>query len=149
MVICEVTNVVGETSILDNANQNARQGYISKDARGFASIFYIGDNSQIAPGVIQASNLANAGTCATGAIVMYGGAAGSPPSGWLTCDGSSLLRASFAALFTVIGTTFGYADGTHFNLPDMRTSPEVINLAMRILAPSELPEVKRRTTYGP
>jgi microcystin-dependent protein len=31
------------------------------------------------------------------------------------------LRAgTYAALFAVIGTTFGSADGTHFNVPDMR-----------------------------
>lgn len=53
-----------------------------------------------------------------GFVQMYGGA--SAPSGWQLCDGSSLLRASFAALFTAIGTTYGSADGTHFNVPDMR-----------------------------
>lgn len=42
------------------------------------------------------------------------------PTGWLECDGSSVLRASYADLFTAIGTTFGAADGTHFNLPDLR-----------------------------
>lgn len=43
-----------------------------------------------------------------------------PPTGFLYCDGSSLLRASYADLFAVIGTTFGSADGTHFNVPDYR-----------------------------
>jgi microcystin-dependent protein len=119
LVICEVYNVVGETAIYDNANQSASQGYISKDARGFQSVFYIGDNSQIGAGVIQASNLANAGTCATGSVVMF--AASSPPAGWIVCDGSSLLRAgTYATLFAAIGTTFGNADGSHFNIPDMR-----------------------------
>lgn len=42
------------------------------------------------------------------------------PAGWLVCDGRSLLRADYALLFAVIGTTFGSADGTHFNLPDLR-----------------------------
>jgi microcystin-dependent protein len=47
--------------------------------------------------------------------------AATPPTGWLLCDGSSLLRAGqYAALFAVVGTSFGSADGTHFNLPDMR-----------------------------
>jgi hypothetical protein len=49
---------------------------------------------------------------------MYGGAAA--PSGWLLCDGASYLRTDYAALFTVIGTAYGTADGTHFNVPDMR-----------------------------
>jgi len=43
-----------------------------------------------------------------------------PPSGWLECDGSSLLRASFPNLFIVLGVTYGAADGTHFTLPDYR-----------------------------
>ena len=42
------------------------------------------------------------------------------PSGYLECDGSSVLRAIYAALFTKIGTNWGTADGTHFNLPDLR-----------------------------
>lgn len=53
-----------------------------------------------------------------GAIVQYGAAAA--PTGWLLCDGSSQLRASFAALFAIIGTTYGSVDGTHFTLPDLR-----------------------------
>ena len=44
-----------------------------------------------------------------------------PPTGFILCDGSSLLRAgTYAGLFAVIGTTFGTADGTHFNVPDLR-----------------------------
>lgn len=53
-----------------------------------------------------------------GFVHMYAGSVA--PTGWLFCDGSSLLQSSFAALFAAIGTTFGSADGTHFNLPDMR-----------------------------
>ena len=53
-----------------------------------------------------------------GAVTMYAGA--SVPTGWLICDGASLLRASYPDLFTAIGTTYGYADGSHFNVPDFR-----------------------------
>lgn len=43
------------------------------------------------------------------------------PSGWLPCDGASLLRAgTYARLFAAISTTFGTVDGTHFNVPDRR-----------------------------
>lgn len=54
----------------------------------------------------------------SGAILAFGSS--TPPSGWLSTDGSSVLRATYPALFAVIGTTFGSADGTHFNLPDIR-----------------------------
>jgi microcystin-dependent protein len=43
-----------------------------------------------------------------------------PANGWLIADGRSLLRSSYAGLFAHIGTTYGAADGTHFNLPDYR-----------------------------
>lgn len=53
-----------------------------------------------------------------GAILPFAGS--SAPTGYAICDGSSLLRSSYASLFTAIGTTYGAADGTHFNLPDLR-----------------------------
>jgi len=40
-----------------------------------------------------------------------------PPAGWLICNGASILRSAYAALFAVLGTAYGAADGTHFNLP--------------------------------
>ncbi len=53
-----------------------------------------------------------------GSIIMFGGVGATPPAGWLLCDGASLLRASFVALFGAIGILYGSVDGTHFNLPD-------------------------------
>lgn len=57
-------------------------------------------------------------TTPSGAIQMFAGAAA--PTGWVLCDGTSYLRATYPVLFAAIGTTFGTADGTHFNVPDMR-----------------------------
>lgn len=43
------------------------------------------------------------------------------PTGYLYCDGSAVSRSTYAALFTVIGTTYGIGNGsTTFNLPDCR-----------------------------
>lgn len=54
-----------------------------------------------------------------GSILDYAGA--TAPSGWLICDGGAVSRTTYAALFAVIGTTFGAGDGsTTFNLPDLR-----------------------------
>jgi microcystin-dependent protein len=39
-------------------------------------------------------------------------------NGWLVCDGRSLLRSQYPALFAVIGTDFGTDDSLHFCLPD-------------------------------
>lgn len=54
----------------------------------------------------------------TGSMQMWGTA--TAPTNWLLCNGSSVLRASYTNLFSVIGTTFGSVDGTHFTLPDFR-----------------------------
>lgn len=54
-----------------------------------------------------------------GEIVVFAGPT-APSADWLLCDGRSLLRASYPALFATIGTTFGAVDGTHFNLPDLQ-----------------------------
>jgi microcystin-dependent protein len=44
---------------------------------------------------------------------------GTAPSGWLLCAGAAVNRTTYAALFAVIGTTFGVGDGsTTFNLPN-------------------------------
>jgi microcystin-dependent protein len=42
------------------------------------------------------------------------------PSGWLEENGASLSRTTYATLFAVIGTMYGTADASHFNLPDSR-----------------------------
>lgn len=53
----------------------------------------------------------------TGAILPYGAA--TAPTGYLLCDGASYTTAAQAALFAVIGYTYGGA-GANFNVPDLR-----------------------------
>ena len=72
--------------------------------------------------------VANGGTGATsltalqvpvGAVFMF--AHSSLPSGYLKCNGAAVSRATYAALFAAIGTTYGSGDGsTTFNLPELR-----------------------------
>ena len=45
---------------------------------------------------------------------------GSPPSGWLKCNGASVSRTTYSALYSAISTTYGSVDGNTFNLPDLR-----------------------------
>jgi len=48
-------------------------------------------------------------------------AASAAPTGYLKANGAAISRTTYAALFAVIGTTFGVGDGsTTFNLPDLR-----------------------------
>jgi microcystin-dependent protein len=43
------------------------------------------------------------------------------PAGWLECDGSAISRTTYAALFGVIGTSYGTGNGTStFNLPNYK-----------------------------
>ncbi len=54
-----------------------------------------------------------------GAVFWF--AADTAPSGYLKANGASVSRTTYAALFAVIGTTFGVGDGsTTFGLPDLR-----------------------------
>ncbi len=63
----------------------------------------------------------NIGACRMiGEIIAYAGTTSPDTDKWLPCDGSSLLRADYPDLFTVIGTTYGSVDGTHFNIPDLQ-----------------------------
>lgn len=43
-----------------------------------------------------------------------------PPRGWAKCDGQLLPIASYTALFSLLGTTFGGDGRTTFALPDLR-----------------------------
>lgn len=54
-----------------------------------------------------------------GCLMMYPST--TAPIGWLSCDGSAVSRATYSALFAIIGTTYGPGNSsTTFNLPDMR-----------------------------
>jgi len=60
------------------------------------------------------------GVCrVVGEIIPFAGST-SPDPKWLDCDGSSLVRSDYPDLFAVIGTIYGAADGSHFNLPDLQ-----------------------------
>jgi microcystin-dependent protein len=53
-----------------------------------------------------------------GAVMEYAGS--TAPEGWLLCQGQSLLRSDYPTLFAAIGTTYGSADSTHFNVPNTK-----------------------------
>lgn len=58
-------------------------------------------------------------TVPTGCILPYAGS--SAPTGFLLCNGAAVSRTTYAALFGVIGTTYGAGDGsTTFNVPDLK-----------------------------
>jgi microcystin-dependent protein len=65
------------------------------------------------------ANAAAAVVSPSGEIKMWPTA--TAPSGFLLCNGAAVSRTIYAALFAVIGTTFGSGDGTTtFTLPDLK-----------------------------
>ena len=55
----------------------------------------------------------------TGSVQTYTGT--TAPNGYLLCDGSTVSRTTYSALFEVLGTSHGEGDGsTTFHLPDYR-----------------------------
>ncbi|KXB31727.1 hypothetical protein AT959_05055 [Dechloromonas denitrificans] len=59
------------------------------------------------------------GKMPAGAVSFFATAAA--PAGWLICNGQTILRADYAALFAAIGTMYGAGDGlTNFKVPDLR-----------------------------
>ena len=70
-------------------------------------------------GTVTGVNILQTAGVPAGAIMAF--ARNSAPSGWLAANGSAVSRATYATLFTAIGTTYGSGDGsTTFNLPDLR-----------------------------
>ena len=74
-------------------------------------------------GTVPAAQLPAAATPAQqvppGAITMWAGG-NAAPQGWHNCYGAAVSRSIYAALFAVIGTTYGAGDGaTTFNLPHL------------------------------
>lgn len=77
----------------------------------------------VSPTYLASSTASSTSTAAglpVGAVSDYAGAGA--PAGWVLCDGSSYPRTggTYDDLFAAIGTTYGAADGTHFNVPDTR-----------------------------
>ena len=55
-----------------------------------------------------------------GTVTIWGGGSSTIPNNWMICDGTSLVRADYPDLYNITGVCFGAADGTHFNIPDLR-----------------------------
>lgn len=68
---------------------------------------------------LSVANTANAKAAVLpGTVIAF--AANSAPSGYLLCNGASVSRSTYAALFGVIGTTYGAGDGSStFQLPNL------------------------------
>jgi microcystin-dependent protein len=90
---------------------NTAGAIVSRDASG-----------NFSAGIITADAFAGAGAATLvppGAVMSF--AMNVAPSGWLAASGAAVSRATYAALFAAIGTTYGVGNGsTTFTLPDLR-----------------------------
>jgi microcystin-dependent protein len=59
----------------------------------------------------------------TATIVPWSSA--SVPSGFLECNGQAVSQTTYAALFAIIGTTYGDPGGGNFNVPDLQDNVAV------------------------
>ena len=93
--------------VLPNGNIYTTGGdvgiFVSLGAGAWRLLNYIGNGGSSIP---------------AGSIMDFAGT--TAPTGWLLCYGQSVSRVTYAALFAAIGTTYGTADGSSFNLPDLR-----------------------------
>lgn len=80
-------------------------------ANGVQGATFNSDTSVTFNGTISAAK----GTIPIGAVMDFAGSVA--PAGWLLCNGSQASTTTYAALFAVIGTTYGSGAGT-FGLPD-------------------------------
>lgn len=93
------------------AGTTGREGYSGAGARADHDHDRTADAAALAASLLVATPV--------GAVSAFAGS--SAPTGWLLCDGTAVSRATYAALFALIGTTYGVGDGsTTFNVPDLR-----------------------------
>ena len=103
------TPMTGPLNLNSNKIANVTDPTLDQDA---ATKAYVD-----AADAILTAAIAAVSSVPTGTINMWPTA--SAPTGYLLCQGSAVSRATYAALFAIIGTTFGVGDGTTtFNLPN-------------------------------
>ena len=96
--------LAGIVKLVDNLTAGGRDAALSAEQGKILKKDIEGKVAQAAP---------------SGQIAFFAGS--SAPAGWLKANGAAVSRTAYAALFAVIGTTYGAGDGsTTFNLPDLR-----------------------------
>ena len=79
---------------------------------------YQNNGQAVVDAAILAAALAALATVPTAQVAAFAGS--SAPAGYLICNGQAVSRTTYAALFAVIGTTYGAGNGsTTFNVPNL------------------------------
>lgn len=116
MAALTITNTftAGTQAVASEVNQNfndvknfANSQVVHRDGTGFMTAVTAVGGTQALAGV------------PAGIIAPFAGSIA--PSGWLLCQGQNVSRSTYAALFAVLGITYGAGDGVNtFTLPDLR-----------------------------
>ena len=117
LVVGNFAHIGGTCTIAGAAQLNS--AVCISGAANFSSTVTVVGAATFKSNVSIGGTLTGVETTPSGAVTAFAGT--SLPSGWLWCYGQSLERAgTYADLFSAIGTTYGSADSSHFNVPDLR-----------------------------
>jgi len=114
------TACANEDAVMMTANPAGSGGYIlTCDGGTWKAIINAADPTEDAHVATKKYVDDQAGGVPPGAVMAF--AMTTAPTGWLEANGAAVSRTDYAALFAIIGTTYGAGDGTTtFNLPDLR-----------------------------
>jgi len=119
----DVTNVDSVGVITARSGVNVSGGEVK-----VGTAVTVSSGGVITSGIVTATSFVGSGANLTGVVSIPTGmiapfAMSTPPTGWLECNGATISRSTYAALFSAIGTTYGAGDGSStFLLPDLRAT---------------------------
>ena len=108
---------------------------IGWSANGVQGATFNADGSVNFAGNVTIGGVLSASAIPFGAVVDFAGSAA--PSKWLLCYGQQVSTTTYAALFAVLGTTYGSGAGT-FGIPDYRGRTSIAPDAMGGVAANRL-----------
>jgi microcystin-dependent protein len=109
----DITQINFRTHGTDRALLNSSNFYVYGD--GTTSDVYV-KRSGVDKRLVNYDELL--ASAPVGAVIAY--PASSVPTGWLECDGSVLSTATYADLYSIVGTIYGTGGGGTFKVPDLR-----------------------------
>ena len=119
-----VDNIVSDTVLdLKKADGSTDAGFATEDDLAGCVVYLVSIPKFTRQGLTQlAGEIKLYASVSTSVIQNLGSIsyAGATRYFWLPCDGSSVSRTVYDDLFDVIGTSFGSASGSTFNVPDFR-----------------------------
>jgi len=107
-------NVIGDNLILVARDGSTQDAGSVRGPQGLK-----GDIGEVSEAELDAAiDSAITAALRPGMLMMFAG--GILPTNWLKCDGTAISRTTYAALFAVVGTSYGTGNGsTTFNVPNL------------------------------